>query len=174
MAVPLERLQAIAWWNLQIAEASRGIEDGELAEGRASEASKPPQRPPLEEGLGVAAAKRPDHTVTLPPLDVGTSGSGTGRRRSLADMAACVPPLTSATPCHIPPQHWPPQRQDPLIPPTPSPTYERLRDYIARRMRMSHIYQPLMLMELLGRGFARQQPARPPRRKLPGGSWAKT
>jgi hypothetical protein len=35
MAVPLERLQALAWWNLQIAEASRGIEDGELAEGRA-------------------------------------------------------------------------------------------------------------------------------------------
>ena len=33
----------------------------------------------------------------------------------------------------------------------PSPTYERLRDYIAKRMRMSHIYQPLMLMELLGR-----------------------
>jgi hypothetical protein len=37
------------------------------------------------------------------------------------------------------------------MPPTPSPTYERLRDSIARRMRMSHIYQPLMLMELLGR-----------------------
>ncbi len=35
------------------------------------------------------------------------------------------------------------------MPPTPSPTYERLRDTIARRMRMSHIYQPLMLMELL-------------------------
>ena len=88
MAVPLERLQAIAWWNLQIVEASRGIEDGELAEGRASEASKPPHRPPLKEGLGVAATKRPDHTVTLPPPDVGTPGSGTGRRRSLADMAA--------------------------------------------------------------------------------------
>ena len=37
------------------------------------------------------------------------------------------------------------------IPSTPSPTYERLRDTIARRMRMSHVYQPLMLMELLGR-----------------------
>ncbi len=37
------------------------------------------------------------------------------------------------------------------MPPTPSPTYERLRDTIARRMRMSHIDQPLMLMELLGR-----------------------
>ena len=65
------------------------------------------------------------------------------------------------------------QRQDPM-PPTPSPTYERLRDYIARRMRMSHIYQPLMLMDLLGHGFARQQPAQPPRRTLPGGSWGRT
>jgi hypothetical protein len=38
------------------------------------------------------------------------------------------------------------------MPPTPSPTYERLRDTIAKRMRMrmSHVYQPLMLMELLG------------------------
>ena len=35
------------------------------------------------------------------------------------------------------------------MPPTPSPTDERLRHYIAKRMR--HIYQPLMLMELLGR-----------------------
>jgi len=45
-----------------------------------------------------------------------------------------------------------------------SPTYERLRHYIAKRIRMSHIYQPLMLMELLGHGLARQQPAQPPRR----------
>ncbi len=37
------------------------------------------------------------------------------------------------------------------MPPPPSATYERLRHYIAERMRMSHIYQPLMLMELLGR-----------------------
>jgi len=37
------------------------------------------------------------------------------------------------------------------MPPTPSPTYERLRHYIAKRMRMSHVDQPLMLMELLGR-----------------------
>jgi hypothetical protein len=48
------------------------------------------------------------------------------------------------------------------MPPTPSPTYERLRDYIAKRMRMSHAYQPLMLMELPGHGLARQLPARPP------------
>jgi hypothetical protein len=60
------------------------------------------------------------------------------------------------------------------MPPTPSPTYERLREFIAERMRMSHIDQALMLMELLGHGFARQQPARPPRRTLPGGSWGKT
>ncbi|NQV11386.1 MAG: hypothetical protein HQ527_09535 [Cyanobacteria bacterium] len=37
------------------------------------------------------------------------------------------------------------------MPPPPSSTYQRLREYIAKRMRMSHIYQPLMLMELLGR-----------------------
>ena len=37
------------------------------------------------------------------------------------------------------------------MPPPPSATYQRLREYIAERMRMSHIYQPLMLMELLGR-----------------------
>jgi hypothetical protein len=60
------------------------------------------------------------------------------------------------------------------MPPTPSPTDERLREYNARCMRMSHIDQPLMLMELLGHGFARQQPARPPRRTLPAGSWGKT
>jgi len=37
------------------------------------------------------------------------------------------------------------------MPQTPSPTYERLRDTIAKRkrMRMSHVYQPLRLMELL-------------------------
>jgi hypothetical protein len=55
-------------------------------------------------------------------------------------------------------------RVPPPMPPTSSPSYERLRDTIARRMRMSHVYQPLMLMELLGHGFARQQPARPRRR----------
>ena len=48
------------------------------------------------------------------------------------------------------------------MPPTPSPTYERLRHYIAKRMRMSHVYQPLMLMELLGHGLARKQLAQPP------------
>ena len=37
------------------------------------------------------------------------------------------------------------------MPPTPSPTCERLRHYIAERMRMSHVYQPLILMELLER-----------------------
>jgi hypothetical protein len=31
------------------------------------------------------------------------------------------------------------------MPPNPSPTYERLRHYIAKRMSMSHTYQPLML-----------------------------
>jgi ATP adenylyltransferase len=32
-----------------------------------------------------------------------------------------------------------------------SQAYQRLRHYIAERIRMSHIYQPMMLMELLGR-----------------------
>ena len=36
--------------------------------------------------------------------------------------------------------------------PAQSSSYDRLSDYIKRRMRMSHIYQPLMLMELLSRG----------------------
>ena len=106
MAVPPERLQAIARWDLQIVETGGRFEDGELpedelAEGGASKASKAAPRLPFKEGLGVAATKRPDHTLTLPPLDVGTPGSGTGRRRTRADIAAwlaCVPPLTSATP----------------------------------------------------------------------------
>jgi hypothetical protein len=66
---------------------------------------------------------------------------------------------TSATPCHTP---------------TPTATYERLREYIDKRMRMSHVYQPLMLMEHLGHGFARQRPAPPLRRTWPAGSWGKT
>jgi hypothetical protein len=37
------------------------------------------------------------------------------------------------------------------MPSPPSPAYQRLRRFIAERIRMSHIYQPLMLMELLGR-----------------------
>ncbi|MGB7564909.1 MAG: hypothetical protein WBM08_09165 [Prochlorococcaceae cyanobacterium] len=37
------------------------------------------------------------------------------------------------------------------MPQPPSATYQRLRQFIAERMRMSHIYQPLMLLELLGR-----------------------
>ena len=79
MAVSPERFQAIAWWDLQIAEAGCGIKDGELAQGGASEASKAPPWLSFKEGLGVAAAKRPDHNTTLPPSDVGTPDSG--RRR---------------------------------------------------------------------------------------------
>ncbi|WP_043325598.1 HNH endonuclease [Cyanobium gracile] len=37
------------------------------------------------------------------------------------------------------------------MPPPPSATYQRLRETIAKQMRMSPIDQPLMLMELLGR-----------------------
>jgi hypothetical protein len=36
------------------------------------------------------------------------------------------------------------------LPPPPSATFFRLCEFIAKRMRMSHIDQPLMLMELLG------------------------
>ncbi|MFM9103349.1 MAG: hypothetical protein ACKOPS_19260 [Cyanobium sp.] len=38
---------------------------------------------------------------------------------------------------------------------SPSATYQRLSDYIAKRMRMSHVYQPQ-------------------RRTWPAGSWGKT
>jgi hypothetical protein len=78
----------------------------------------------------------------------------------------------SATPRHTPP--GPAAPTAPGSPHAPSPTYERLRDTIAKRMRMSHVYQPLMLLELLGHGFARQQPAPPPRRTWPAGSWGRT
>ncbi|WP_411876482.1 hypothetical protein [Vulcanococcus limneticus] len=37
------------------------------------------------------------------------------------------------------------------MPPPPYAAYGCLRETIAKRMRMSHIYQPLILMELLGR-----------------------
>ena len=64
--------------------------------------------------------------------------------------------------------------QDAPMPPPASATYQRLRDYIAERMRMSHVYQPLMLMELHGHGVAWQEAAQPRRRKWPAGSWGKT
>ncbi|MEX1317292.1 MAG: hypothetical protein AB1Z22_09235 [Synechococcaceae cyanobacterium] len=50
-------------------------------------------------------------------------------------------PLTSSTPVT--------HRTSPLLPgqdapmaSSPSATYQRLRHYIAKRMRMSHVYQP--------------------------------
>ena len=84
---------------------------------------------------------------------------------------------TSSTPCHTSPQQAGPHKESrpgSPMPPTPSPTDERLRDTVARRMRMSHVEQPLMLMELQGHGFARQQPAPPTRRTYPSGSWGRT
>jgi hypothetical protein len=48
---------------------------------------------------------------------------------------------------------------------SPSAAFLRLRAFIAERMRMSPIDQPLMLKELLGR----RSPA--PRRTWPGRSW---
>jgi len=126
MAVSPERLQANAWRDLQIVEAFGSIEDRELAKCHASEASKARHRLSLKEGPGVAAAKRPDHTVTLPPPRVGTQFGGISSSPRMLHQP--VPP--------------------PVTP--PSTTYQRLRHYIAQRMRLSHIYQPLMLMELLG------------------------
>ncbi len=74
-----------------------------------------------------------------------------------------------------PPSHPAPaltcQRQDAPMASSPSATYQRLRHTIAERMRMSHVYQPLMLMELLGHGVAWQEAARPRRRTWPAGSW---
>jgi hypothetical protein len=55
------------------------------------------------------------------------------------------------------------------MPPPPSATYPRLRAYIAGRMRMSHIYQPLMLMELLGRSSP--APVQDVARRIPGSAW---
>ena len=55
------------------------------------------------------------------------------------------------------------------MPPHLSGAFLRFRQYTAQRMRMGTINQPLMLMELLGHGFARQQPARPRRLPWPRG-----
>jgi hypothetical protein len=38
--------------------------------------------------------------------------------------------------------------------------YERLADFVQNRMRMSHIYQPVMLMALLREGSAHIEVAR--------------
>ena len=55
------------------------------------------------------------------------------------------------------------------MPPPPSAAFLRLREYIAERMRMSHIYQPLMLMELLGRRSP--SPAQDVARRILGSGW---
>ena len=55
------------------------------------------------------------------------------------------------------------------MPPPPSATYERLRHTIAKRMRMSPIDQPLMLMELLGRSSP--APAQDLARRILGSAW---
>jgi hypothetical protein len=60
----------------------------------------------------------------------------------------------------------PPTSATPVTP--PSATYQRLRLYIAKRMRMSPIDQPMMLMELLGRRSPAQH------RTWPAGSRGKT
>ncbi|WP_216910523.1 hypothetical protein [Synechococcus sp. CCY 0621] len=55
------------------------------------------------------------------------------------------------------------------MPPPPTATYQRLRHFIAERMRMSHIDQPLMLMELLGRRSP--APAQDVARRILGSGW---
>jgi hypothetical protein len=98
------------------------------------------------------SAVRPDH-------DAGGAASIRDPSRGSCLAARPIPNLARS----------PNRRQDAPMPPPPSATYERLGQSIAERMCMSHIYQPLMLMELLGHGFARQQPARPQRRAWPDG-----
>ena len=53
--------------------------------------------------------------------------------------------------------------------PPPSATYQRLRAYIAKQMRMSPIDQPLMLMELLVRSSP--SPAQDVARRILGSAW---
>ena len=53
--------------------------------------------------------------------------------------------------------------------PHASATYQRLREYIAERMRISHFYQPRMLMELLGRSSL--APAQDVVRRILGSAW---
>ena len=55
------------------------------------------------------------------------------------------------------------------MPPPRSTTYERLRDYIAKRMRMSPIDQPLMLLEQLSRRSP--APAKDVARRILGRAW---
>jgi hypothetical protein len=53
--------------------------------------------------------------------------------------------------------------------PPPSAAFLRLRAYIAVRMRMSPIDQPLMLLELLGRSSP--APAQDVARRILGSGW---
>ncbi|WP_172637167.1 hypothetical protein [Cyanobium gracile] len=55
------------------------------------------------------------------------------------------------------------------MPPPPSATYQRLRETIADRMRMSPIDHPPMLMELLGRSSP--APAQDVARRILGSAW---
>ncbi len=58
---------------------------------------------------------------------------------------------------------------DAPMPSPPSATYERLRETITERMRMSPINQPLMFMELRGHGVAWKHAGQRRRRIWPGG-----
>ncbi|MCP9835457.1 MULTISPECIES: hypothetical protein [unclassified Cyanobium] len=96
--------------------------------------------------------------LSFPPLDgeggwggITTPGAGLAaaamRSRQKGSQQGLLPDGPPKT------KPGPVARQPPGFPhaPAPSTTYQRLREYIAKQMRMSHIDQPLMLMELLGR-----------------------
>jgi len=67
--------------------------------------------------------------------------------------------------CH-PPSH---PSQDSPMPQPASAAFLRLRNYIAKQMRMSPIDQPLTLMELLGRSSP--APAQDVARRILGSGW---
>ena len=71
-----------------------------------------------------------------------------GMAKGRGNLEVQVPPQSHPS-LHLAPRA--PEHQDAPIPPPSSAAFLRLRDYIAQRMRMSPIDQPLMLMELLGR-----------------------
>jgi hypothetical protein len=65
----------------------------------------------------------------------------------------------------------PPSRHHRSMAFSPSAAFLHLRAFIVEQMRMSHIYQPLMLIELLGR--SNPAPARDVAQRIRGRAWAR-